>query len=232
LHSAEGYFAVLDGDERARQVAGALSPEVRRTRRPPSAGRLDEVLRELDMEGAFADETLRRLPAYVTQEANRVYRREMLAAVADLRPVVYGEGWAGELPAGVELRGPADYYRDLPRIYRSDSVHLSLTNLQMRAYPNQRAFDVGASRGCLLNDRLEGWTELFGEAMEELVFDGAEQLHEAAERLLADPSARARQGEMLHGVVLARHTMAHRVERVLEVLRRAAARRWESGDPV
>ncbi|MBD3166499.1 glycosyltransferase, partial [bacterium] len=134
------------------------------------------------------------------------------------RPVVYGAGWEGQLPEGVELRGPADYNHDLPRIYRSDAVHLSFTNLQMRACPNQRVFDVGACGNAVLNDRLEGWTDLFGRDLDELLYDDVQTLVERTESLLASPERRRSLAETLRTVVLEKHTIRNRVETLLSLL--------------
>lgn len=215
---AEGYFHALDRSEEARAAAETLEEEILRTRRAPSPKRAGEVLAGLGFAGTLDPEGLRRLPAYAVQQANRRYRTRVLEALAPLRPLVFGEGWEGLLPPEVEVRPPVDYYRDLPRIYASDAVHISMTNLQMRSWPNQRAFDVGACGRVVLLDRLEGLGELFGDTADGLVWDDTEQLVERARRLAVRADLRARLGEALRGVVLREHTIGHRVDRILSRL--------------
>ncbi len=216
--SALGFFARLDEDPKAASIAELLAGEVLRSRRPPTAERMREALASLGLGGHFEPEAERRLAAWVVQGANRRYRESALSALAPLRPIVYGAGWEGRLPAEVELRGIADYDRDLPVIYASDAVHISLTNLQMRAWPNQRLFDIPAAGGCVLSDRLEGLEELFGQAVAPLIFDTMEQLVALAESLMADADARRELAGVMREIVLQRHTVRHRVRRMLDLL--------------
>lgn len=148
--------------------------------------------------------------------ANREYRRRALIALADLHPVVYGNGWQNLLPNSVELRPDADYNRELPGIYRSDAVHISLTNLQMSHYPNQRLFDVGACRRMVLNESLPGMTELFDQEIEHLLYHDFSRLRERCIHFIENPDQRREYGEYLYRHVLARHTISHRVDRILD----------------
>lgn len=222
---SEGFFAALDHDPAARRVVETLGPEVAATRRAPSRARIDDVLIELGLDEHFTGESRRRLPAFVVQHVSFRYRVDTLTAIADLEPVVYGYGWEGLLPARVELRGPARYDHEVPTIFRSDAVHLSLTNFQMRSHPNQRLFDVGASGSVVLQDQLEGLSSMLGGGFEALLFSGVEELRAKATALLDDPARRAELAALLRAKILAEHTMAHRVDRILELLgtRRLAA---------
>ena len=215
--SAEGFFSRLDEDEKAGPVADLLSEEVTRTRRPPSSERVREMISELGFEGHFEPEAERRLAAWVVQRANQQWREEALTALAPLHPVVYGMGWEGRLPEEVELRGLADYDRDLPRIYASDAVHISLTNLQMRSWPNQRLFDIPAAGGCVLTDRLEDLASLFDDIVTPLIFDDPRQLTDLAASLVVNAEERRQHAAAMREIVLARHTVRHRIQRMLEV---------------
>ncbi|MBD3166930.1 hypothetical protein GF324_10050, partial [bacterium] len=83
---ARGYFAALEGDKRAEAVAEALGDEIRRTRRPPTDRQVEEVLDSLGFAGAFEGDSRRRLPAFAIQRENFRYRRDLLTALAPLRP--------------------------------------------------------------------------------------------------------------------------------------------------
>jgi spore maturation protein CgeB len=215
---APGFFSMLDRDAKALEVLEALSATVLATRRAPSLRKLQTVLQDLGLVDHFDAESRRRLPAYVVQETSRQYRIDALRAVAELRPVVFGNGWEGLLPKTVELRPPVDYDKRLPTIYRSDALHLALTNLQMRSYPNQRPFDVGASGQAVLQDRLDGWQALFGRELEALVFDDLEQLRTRAEQLLEDAPQKAALAATLRERVLAEHTYDNRLDSLLEAV--------------
>ena len=215
---AKGFFAALSKDPDAKAVAEAFEESVRKTRSSPTDEALDDALRRLNLEGRYGREARRRLAAFIVQQANRNYRVEAIRRLADLKPVVYGRGWEGLLPDSVELRPPVDYYRGLPKVYRSDAVHLSLTHLQMRAYPNQRIFDAGICGGAVLNDRVERWSELFGDGLDDLVFDDFDRMREKARELMNDAGKRRRLGEAARAIVLEKHTIGRRVDRLLAVL--------------
>jgi len=121
----KNYFAALGNNSHADRVANALEQQVIRKRLLPAYQEIHDTLDNLGLtEDTFSHIELQRLPAYVLYKANLSYRIAALRSVADLSPVVYGEGWEGLLPDTVQLRPYADYYRDLPSIYRSDAVHL------------------------------------------------------------------------------------------------------------
>lgn len=216
--SAPGFFHLLDQHPGSEAVVSLMTPEIRRTRRTPTSQQVLEAIRSLGLEGSFDPEALRRLPAYAVQQANRDYRIEMITALATFKPIVYGSGWEGLVPDRVELRGPVDYYENLPTIYRSDAVHISLTNLQMRAWPNQRVFDVAASGQVVVMDQLEGLAELFGEAVEGLVFQSPESMRDLVATLLESPKNRRQHADTLHDIVLTRHTIHHRFADLIELL--------------
>ncbi len=215
---APGYFASLAQDPVAEDVAEALREEILLNRCAPSLITVKRLLRELGEEGHFAAESLRRLPAFAVQMANRRYRADMLAALASLKPVVFGSGWEGLLPPDIELRGTIDYNRDLPALYSCDAVHLSLTNLQMRTCPNQRIFDAGACGGVVVQERLDDMGELFGDDVDTLLFSGLQELKEKLAWLAGDGAARKHYGERLRELVLEKHTVRHRVRSILQII--------------
>ncbi|MDP8207224.1 MAG: glycosyltransferase [Candidatus Electryonea clarkiae] len=218
---AAGYFAGLDNNPHAMKVVDILEEQVRTSRKSPSMSELEETLTKLDLIDIFQGESLRRLPSYVVQQANKRYRIEMLSALAHLNPVIYGSGWEKLLPSGFEFRGIADYNNDLPRIYRSDAIHLSLTNLQMRSYPNQRIFDAGACGRVVVGERLDGWSELFGDQFDELLFDNIETMIERIEWLLDSPQQRSQLGTQLQKTVKDKHLISHRIDTILSKVFRA-----------
>ena len=176
------------------------------------------AINELNIINNFTEAELDRLPAYTLYKANLNYRIKALNELAGLKPIVYGEGWGGLLSDNIELRNYIDYYRELPNIYRSDAVQISLTHLQMRHYPNQRVFDAGACAGVVFNDRVSGWNELFTSELDELVFDGFDELKQKAGMFAKSKDLRREYGEKLKLEVLSKHTYAHRIDTVIDAL--------------
>jgi spore maturation protein CgeB len=151
-------------------------------------------------------------------KANLNYRIKALNELVDLNPIVYGEGWGGLLSDNIELRDYIDYYRELPKIYRSDAVQISLTHLQMSHFPNQRIFDVGAFAGVVVDDRVSGWNELFTSELDELVFDNFDELKQKTSMFAQSKDLRREYGEKLKNEVLSKHTYAHRIDTVIDKL--------------
>lgn len=212
----EKYFAGILRDPAAQRLAKIFESELIAKRQLPELQSIYDVLDNLDIKkNHFSPGTIRRLPAYCLYKANLTYRINALNALADLRPVVYGDGWYGLLPETIELRSYIDYYRDLPAIYRSDAVHLSLTHLQMRRYPNQRVFDIGICGRIVLGERLEGWESLFGTDFDELLFSDVQKLREKANILVHNKQHRKRLGDGLRSIILKQHTLFHRVNTII-----------------
>lgn len=212
------YFSGLNQKKEADTLCEYFETQILSNRRLPSADEMQKAVQELKFQKIFHPGELMRLPAYVMYRANLNYRVRALHELADLKPVVFGSGWEGLLPPQVELRPYVDYYRELPRVYRSDAVHLSLTHLQMYHYPNQRVFDAGACGRTVLGDRVCGWDELFDPGLEGLVFNDFEAMKEKAFLLLKDNNLRCDYGRSLRQQVLARHTYQHRIRTMTDVL--------------
>jgi len=212
----ERYFAGLVNNPDISAVASHFEPWIWEQRRMPPADDIESALIEHNLQNCLSAQAVSRLPAYFLYRANLNYRVAALSALADLRPIVYGDGWQGILPSDIELRSSVDYYRDLAIIYRSDAVHLSLTHLQMRHYPNQRIFDVGACGNLVLGERLSGWSDLFSLELDEIFFDDFDQLKSKAACLAANRDRRHHFGEMLRYEIVKRHTYAHRLDKIFE----------------
>jgi len=212
------YFSGLEQKRGAAVVCEYFEDRVFRQRCLPSADEMRQALAELKIERTFSLSELARLPAYVMYRANLKYRIRAIRKLSALNPVVFGRGWEGLLPSNVTLRPYADYYRELPRIYRSDAIHLSLTHLQMYHYPNQRVFDAGACGSAVLGDHVSGWDELFDPPLEELMFNDFSEMKEKAALLVKDKNRRQDLGRCLRQQVLAKHTYQHRINTMIDVL--------------
>ncbi len=214
------YFASICKSTEAQRIAEKLMPGIISGRRLPGRRDVQLAMDETGIKrGFFPNETFMRLPAYALYLANINYRVNAIKAVADLKPVVFGDGWDGLLPDNVEIHGYVDYYTELADIYRSDAVHISLTHLQMRHYPNQRIFDVGACQRIVVGDRVGGWHELFGSNLAELVFDSFDELHSKALFFIHNPDMRKQLGQSLYNLIIQRHTIGHRITAMLDYIR-------------
>lgn len=214
----ERYFSGLNKNNDAAELCQYFENQLFTKRKIPSLNEIHSALKALNFTNNFTDAEFERLPAYTMYKANLNYRIKALNSLADLNPIVYGEGWDGLLLDNVEKRDYIDYYNDLPHIYRSDTVQISLTHLQMRHYPNQRVFDVGACAGVVVNDRVTGWNELFTSELDELVFNNFDELKQKAHMFSKSKDLRRMYGEKLRHEVLSKHTYAHRIDTVLDTM--------------
>ena len=219
LGNEKTYFSCIANDRNAVSVAESAEKEIQTSRRLPTRKNICEIMDKLQIaHNCFPETVLSRLPAFALYRANLHYRVAALRALADLHPVVYGDGWEGLLPETVELRGPVDYHGKLASIYQSDAVHVSLTHLQMRTYPNQRIFDIGACGRMVIGDRLEGWHDLFGSAHDDVLFRNFGQLHDMAGCFANNPRKRHAIGAGLYAAISEHHTIEKRVDSLLETV--------------
>ncbi len=216
--SEERYFSGLDENHAAKDLCEYFEKEIITKRKIPSCDEIHSLIKALNIKNNFTEAEFDRLPAYTMYKANLNYRIKALNELACLNPIVYGEGWEGLLSDNVEKRDYIDYYRDLPEIYRSDAVQISLTHLQMRHFPNQRVFDVGACAGVVVGDRVSGWNELFTSELDELVFDNFDELKQKASMFSQSKDLRREYGEKLKNEVLSKHTYAHRIDTLIDKL--------------
>jgi len=212
------YFSGLDKNRSAIDLCGYFENKLFLKRKIPTLEEIKSAIKILNITNNFTEAELTRLPAFTLYKANLNYRINTLNELADLKPIVYGEGWYGILSDNIEIRDYIDYYNDLPRIYQSDAVQISLTHLQMSYFPNQRVFDAGACAGVVLGDRVTGWNELFTSELDELIFDDFDELKQKAYMFSQSKNLRRRYGDRLRNEVLSKHTYAHRIDTVMDKL--------------
>ncbi|WP_449242361.1 CgeB family protein [Desulfovibrio sp.] len=189
----------------------------------PEAWRRHQALP--DEESRLAFESL------LTWEATRQYRLECVRGLLPFDPLVAGdEGWRAALGPGTwRWHSSLDYARDLPRFYAAAQINFNCTSRQMKGAVNQRVFDVPACGGFLLTDAGPQLERLFDPGSESAVYHGPEEVEDAARRWLADPLGRAGLARRARARVLAEHTYAHRLRRLVEIMRQTVAGPGEGG---
>jgi len=212
------YFSSFNNDRSAQIISEFYENEMIEKRKIPTPEEMTATLDDLKLTECFTKESIARLPAFVLYKANLKYRIAALSAVSELRPIVYGDGWEGLLPDKVEVRKYVDYQKELVGVYRSDSVHISLTHLQMWLYPNQRVFDVGSCGRVVIGEKLKGWNELFGDELSDLIFNDFDELYEKALFFADNPEQRRDMGESLRKAIIEKHTIKHRIDTMFDVI--------------
>lgn len=162
-----------------------------------------------------------RRAGFCAEETGRAWRTRCLRqAHADLSGAltVFGdEGWKDALPEGADLRGPVDYYTVLPDICASAGACLNCTSPLLPRGLTQRHFDTWASGGLLLTDATPGLSFFPPELTREIIFRRPEDIAPRLRALRASAPAAEALKAAWRAELSARHTYAHRLQRVLEI---------------
>lgn len=136
----------------------------------------------------------------------------------DLDLAVYGGDWTPELLDPKHLRGEWVPNDEVRKYYSSAEIVLNDHWGDMRELGiiSNRVYDALACGAFVVSDWVPGIDQEFDGAV--ATYETRDELHAILERALADPAGRAAAGERGRAAVLARHTFAHRVERILEEL--------------
>lgn len=118
------------------------------------------------------------------------------------------------------------------RVYSSAGIVLNdhWQDMRRHGYASNRLYDAVACGALVLSDRGAGLDERFGGAV--VTYESREQLHALVERFLADPAERAERGAAGRELVLAGHTFAHRVDRLLDLAHAALERERDREHPL
>ncbi|HET6449024.1 MAG TPA: glycosyltransferase, partial [Conexibacter sp.] len=138
--------------------------------------------------------------------------RDLLPTARDL--AVWGQGWDSLLPDGLRAGQhlPNDEVR---RAYSSAGIVLNdhWDDMRAQGIVSNRVYDALACGALVVSDHVPELRERFGDAV--VTYRTRAELHDAIERLLADPAERAERAARGRADVLARHTFRHRVDALL-----------------
>lgn len=150
-------------------------------------------------------------------------RRELaIRMLMDFNPVIYGYDWEQAKSAAVRerLRGPADNFTELNKIYNYSKININVTVEQGLTSLNMRVFDVMAAGGFLISDFKEDFELLFDE--EEFVcYRNLSELPELVEYYLKNPEERKKKAWAGRRRVLRDHDYTKRAEQIMEAMREA-----------
>ncbi|UCD38527.1 MAG: glycosyltransferase [Fidelibacterota bacterium] len=161
-----------------------------------------------------------RFMAYVVARETRRYRIGRLSCLQDEPLSIFGpDEWKQHLP-DLDIRPAVAYETETPQVYRHSGVNLSLTTLQQETALNQRYYDVPLCGGFLLGEWQEALAEHFEPDQEIVYFQTDEELRDKAAYYLRHPAERQPIIEQARKRVLKEHLMEHRLDTMLETLRK------------
>ena len=132
---------------------------------------------------------------------------------------VYGSGWEGLIDTQL-VKSEFIPNEDLHRVYSSASLVLCdhWDDMRQHGFVSNRVFDALACGALVVSDDMPELHALFDEGV--LTYQTPDELGQLVERMLADPAERARRSALGRSRVLAGHTFAHRVQRLLAEIER------------
>ncbi|HVQ23779.1 MAG TPA: glycosyltransferase, partial [Planctomycetota bacterium] len=150
------------------------------------------------------------------------YRERLVRELADYPLRVWGGGWTHAEDAGVRARvagGPV-YGHDKLCVYAASTLSLNPHHpMNDIVGVNTRAFELAAAGSCPVSDFKEDLATLFKPGEEVLVYRDLGELKRTLDVYLARPDEARAIGENARRRALAEHTLRHRVEEMLQVIR-------------
>lgn len=144
-------------------------------------------------------------------------RVEVVSRLLAGGPVFGDEGWRQFLPDS--YRGRIGYGAELRSAYARSSFVLDVRQPQARTGLTQRVFDAGSCGVPVLTEWTPELDTLFEAPHGLASFRTIEEGIGKRDELLASGPIKPKQAERLRARILGRHTYAHRVRRIMEILR-------------
>jgi len=149
-------------------------------------------------------------------------RRRVLTSLIDLQPRIWGDGWIGtEVERFVAERGARFTLDEMIRIFAATKINLNIHSANHvdgldpdPDYVNPRTFELAACEAFQLVDARLCLPDMFG-ADEMITYGSIAELRSLVTHYLKHPDERAAIGRRARARVLAEHTFAHRVRRIL-----------------
>lgn len=158
---------------------------------------------------------------------SRGVRRRTIEALAGRRHdvAVYGSGWTPDLLGGQQLVEEHVANASLPGYYASAKIVLNdhWPDMAAEGFLSNRLYDVAASGGFVISDAVAGLEQEFDGGIPG--FSDDDELEALIVRFLADADQRERLAARSRAAVLARHTIVHRVDTMLDLIGPAIAAR-------
>jgi spore maturation protein CgeB len=215
IELAEEAWEKLGVNPPLQQAVRAAFDDCRVTREAFAKG-VDAII-DSDLLNAADESDRRNAELCLVYEATRRTRADMVRRLAPLGVEVFGDdAWQG---IHSTCYGDVSYFDGLAHLYRSTSINLNITSLQMRTAVNQRVFDCPAAGGFLITDAQADLDEFFDRETEVVTYTTLDELEDKVRHYLARPDERAAVTRSAQRRIAACHTHAHRLRDLEAYLR-------------
>lgn len=156
---------------------------------------------------------------YLAREITSRERKELLTALSSRYKLsLYTNGDASILPGAIQ-KGKADYYLELPYIFRYSKINLNISLRSIQSGIPLRAMDIMGSGGFLLSNFQSDFLEHFVPGKDFVYYEDEADLMNKVEYYLTHEKERLEIAENGLYTVKTSHTFDHRINSIIEVLR-------------
>jgi spore maturation protein CgeB len=172
---------------------------------------------------ALTAEDVRRFASPLSFVGSRYdYRERFVRELADYPVRLWGQGWSRSTDPVIRrmVAGGPVYGRDKLSVYAGSTLSLNHHHpMNDIVGVNTRAFELAAAGACQLVDAKEDVAHLFKAGEEVLTYRDLGELRRHIDHVLANPDEARAIGENARRRALAEHTLRHRLDAMLDVLR-------------
>jgi spore maturation protein CgeB len=172
---------------------------------------------------ALTAEDVRRFASPLSFVGSRYdYRERFVRELADYPVRLWGQGWSRSTDPVIRrmVAGGPVYGRDKLSVYTGSTLSLNHHHpMNDIVGVNTRAFELAAAGACQLVDAKEDVAHLFKAGEEVLTYRDLGELRRHIDHFLANPDEARAIGENARRRALAEHTLRHRLDAMLDVLR-------------
>ena len=169
-------------------------------------------------------ETLEHLYAnsVINRQITVMERRELLSLIGREYPIrLYTYTRNKDFsPEGVENMGPADYYTEMPYVFKSSRINLNITLRSIKNGIPLRAYDIMGAGGFLMSNYQTDLTRHFVPGEDYVYYDGRRDLLDKIGYYLKHENERKEIARRAHDKVAREHTFDVRAGQIIDIVRR------------
>lgn len=157
----------------------------------------------------------------INREATIIERREILTMIGERYPLklyTYNQNNAFA-PKGVQNMGPADYFEDMPYVFKLSKINLNITLRSIQHAIPLRAYDIMGAGGFLLSNYQVDLARHFLPDEDYVYYEDRKDLLRKIGYYLSHDDERRAIAQNAHNKITQEHTFDVRVAQILDIVR-------------
>ncbi len=161
----------------------------------------------------------------INRQITVIERREILTMIGAAHPLrLYTYSQNKDFSAdGVQNMGPADYFEEMPYIFKLSRINLNITLRSIKNGIPLRGFDILGSGGFLLSNYQVDLARHFVSGEDYVYYDGRRDLMDKIDYYLKHDDERKAIAANAHDKVVREHTFDVRIGQIIDIVR---SRKW------